>query len=110
MGMAPAEAPARTTAVAGAMENQGRWERVTRQEVRIEVAAVKPIRGRVFLTGAIARMGFTTGLIEMKLTDMLDKATLTQKTSFGREGRLLIEEAPPNLERNEAVIEITPAA
>jgi len=110
MGMAPAEAPARAAAGAGAMENQGRWERVTRQEVRIEVAAVKPIRGRVFLTGAIARMGFTTGLIEMRLTDMLDKATLTQKTSFGREGRLLIEEAPPNLERNEAVIEITPAA
>lgn len=110
LAMEPAGAPARREAVAGARETQGRWERVTRQEVRAEMAAVRPIRGRVFLLGAVARMGWTTGMIEIGLTDMIDKATITQKTRFGREGRLVFQEVPADqMPQENAVLEITPA-
>lgn len=113
-GAAPApttgqEPPARAQAVQGAQQGQqGEWQRVTRAEVRAEMALVKPIRGRVFLMGAIARLGWSTGVIEVGLTDMVDKATLAQKTSFGRQGRLIFQKIDEDSPPNARLIDVTP--
>ena len=96
----------RRQAVSGALENQGKFDRVSKQEVLADLARVEPIRGRVFLTGAIARMGWTTGLINVGLTDMIDKATITQKSRYGREGRLIIEQVGEETRPNQAIVEV----
>jgi len=86
------------------------WPRVTRAAVRAELAAVRPLRGRVFLMGAIARLGWTTGMIEIGLSDMVDKATITQKTTYGKQGRLVFQQVDENTAGGPGIINVTPTA
>jgi hypothetical protein len=58
--------------------------------------------------GAIARLGWSTGVIEVGLTDMVDKATLAQKTSFGRQGRLIFQKIDEDSPPNARLIDVTP--
>jgi hypothetical protein len=104
---APAQAGPQAPTPGGT--DQG-WPRVTRQEVRNELAQVHPIRGVVFLTGALARLGWTTGLIEIGLTDMVDKATITQKTAYGKQGRLLFSQVPADTVAGPGTVNVTPTA
>jgi hypothetical protein len=63
--------------------------RATLNQVQAEFLRANPIRGRVFLMGAIVVNGFVDGQIEVGLTDMIDKGTLVSQTVYGQQNRLL---------------------
>ncbi len=100
--------PERTGRVQAAQQGGGNWGRISRAEVRQEIAGARPIRGRVFLMGALARLGWTTGMVELGLTDLNDKAVINQKTVYGRQGRIVYQEVPLDSVQNEAMLNITP--
>lgn len=83
-------------------------DRVTLGQVRKAFSVVKKVRGQVYLGGALVTSGFTTGPIEVWVTDPQDKGTLISQTAYGRVGRLLFHDASKSMP-NEPVVNVTPA-
>jgi hypothetical protein len=88
--------------------------RITLQQARDQFTRVKPVRGRIFLGGAIVEQGYSEGPIDVFLTEANDWSAILSQTRLGAQKRLVrhvmrkTEDGTPDMP-NEQVIEVTPA-
>jgi hypothetical protein len=109
---APAAPGPEMTAASGSpppplpQEAPGGRGRVTLREATQVFKSVRNLRNEVYLGGAIAVTGSTTGPIEVYVADPQDKGTLINGTPYGKQGKLLFHPFP--LPTDERVVNVTP--
>ena len=71
---------------------------VTVEQITEELAQVDKLKGQVYIVGRMAEKGFTTGKIELGLTDPKDKQTIINALPqyYGRFSFMIVEEPPPD--------------